>query len=906
MDLNKKLSDKHYLSIQLVITGIILIATYGFLFFSGKLNIYWDIGGDTYASYWPSYAFFSDYIRNPPYGGWSFKMGLGGNIFAYSSFLLDPFNLIVLLFPKSTIEYGILLAAIAKFFTVSILAHLFLKQIGFRGIPLVIGSLIYTFSGYMVGWGQHYQFATMFCLFTFVLYAFERWMFTAKWILLTLATALLIGCNIYFSYMIFLFLILYYIIRYCILNTFNFKEFLFHGMKTALILFIGVALAAILVLPQVYVILQSPRVTGRMIPCLQFAPISEYITIVCRFLSNNILGIQYFSGKASVNTNFYEAPFLYCGIISFFVIPRLFSKRNFKKVYLVVTGLVIFALLFPSFTNLVFNAFSAYTYRWTFLLIPIISISVAKGLTISLSEEKSFKNINIFISHFIFFVGIGIIIFKNRIFATNDQFIIVILSVAVLLLSTMAYLLLFNIGGLNKKKTVISTLLVLVVMFDISANAFISTNLRISVKQSDKNTIVSYFDSTNDAVRYLKENDKDFYRINKTYYQEVLSDALFQGFYGEKQYNSMTAKSIWDLIHKMDLGHPSLIRGFYDKYDLRNLTSVKYMLSKESTNLDGYKFVSKQGDVYIYENLNSLPLAFTYNSFIRQATFDNLDLYQKQKTMYNSFLLPENSSYIPSDEMYEVKEFKDIQTNQLEIKKPYYHDITEIVNDFPSVLKYTANSVDPQIYIRLDKVNTNSMTLKFTAKSPLASNGKIYLKINGKEYNEVDCVPFVVIQGEKTYIINITSLDVQEIRLDLSESPGEYEITNVSLFEQDNTQFTEQIERIKNSALNIEQFSDNYISGNISVTSDKMLYFSIPYDKGWTALVDNKDVQLHNINIAFMGLPIDAGEHKIELKYNPPGFSIGLYITIITIIILGLYFTISWAFIKTNERNKKC
>lgn len=903
MNFNKKLSDKHYLSIQLIATGLILIVTYGFLFFSGKLNIYLDIGADTYCSYWPGYAFFSDYIRKPPYGGWSFQIGLGSNLFSYYSLFLDPFNFIVLLFPKSVIEYGIFLATIAKFFTVSILSHLFLKQMGFIEIPLVIASLIYTFSGYMVGWGQHYQFATMFCLFTFILYAFERWMYSSNWFLLTLATALLIGCNTYFSYMIFLFFILYYIIRYCTLNTFNLKEFLFHSIKTAMVLFIGVALAAMLVLPQVYVTLQSPRVTGRIIPHLQLAPISEYLTIMCRFLSNNILGIHYFSGKTGVYTNFYEAPFLYVGVISLFVIPRLYSKRNYKKIYLVVTTLVIIVLLFPSASNLVFNAFSTYTYRWTFLLTPIMSMAVAKGLTISLNEEKSFKNLNIFIAHFIFFVCIVIIILKNRIFVTSEQFIIVILSIVVLFITTMAYLLLFNLGIINKKRTVFSTLLLLIVMFDLSANTFISTNLRYSIKQKDKNTI-SYFDSTNDAVSYLKENDKGFYRINKTYSQVDLSDALFQGFYGEKQYSSLINKGILDLIYTMDLRekYSNHFYGFDDKYDLRNLTSVKYMLSKEPTKRDGYVLLSKQGDVYIYENINCLPLAFTYNSFISQATFNSLDLYQKQKIMYSSFVLPDNSSYTPGNEVPEVKEFKEVKATQLEMKRPYYKDITEIKSDFPKVLKYATSSVDSQIYIGLKETNTSSMTLKFTAKSPSESNGKIYLKIKGKDYNEIDSVPFAVIQGEKTYIVNISTLDVEEIRLDLSELPGEYEIENISLFEQDNTQFTSMIKNIKNGALNIDQFSDNYISGNISVTNNKMIYFSIPYDKGWTAVVDNKTVQLHNINIAFMGLPISAGEHKIELKYNTPGFFMGSHITIITIMLLCLYFIVGW-FIK-KRRNK--
>ncbi len=899
MIISKKLEDKHYLNIQLIATCIILFVTYGFLFFSGKLNIYMDIGADTYCNYWPGYAFFSDYIRNPPYGGWSFQLGLGSNIFTYYSLLFDPFNIIVLLFPKGIIEYGIFLATVAKFLTVSIVSHFFLKQMGYRGIPLVAASLVYTFSGYMVGWGQHYQFATMFCLFTFVLYGFERWLNLGKWLTLSLAIALLIGCNTYFSYMIFLFLVLYYILRYFSINQFNVKKFVFHGIKTAWVLLIGVALASVLVLPQVYVTLQSPRVSGRIIPQLQIASLGEYFTIVCRFLSNNILGIHYFSGRTSVYTNFYEAPFLYVGVLSLFIIPRLFSKRNFKEIYLFSALLVLFSLAFPSFSNLVFNAFSTFTYRWTFILVPVMSIAVAKGLTISMNEEKTYRSLNVIVAHVIFFVCLPILIFRNKIFLTNEQFIIVLASIGVLILSALAYLLVLNLGYKFKKKTLFSALFLLVLIFDLGTNTFISANLRYSIKQSDKNNI-PYFDNTNSAVGYLKGIDKGFYRVNKTYSQVDLADALFQGFNGEKQYNSIINKLIWDLIDTMDLRekYSNHFYGFDDKYDLRNLTSVKYMLSKDQVNFDGYKLLAKQGDVNIYENLNSLPLSFTYDSFMSFDTFSKLDMYQKQRAMYSSFVLPQNSSYIPDSSIPETKELKSIEGKSLNMKKPYYKDITETTNNFPRQLKYTANSADSQIYIGLETTNRSSMILKFTANSPVSTNGRLYLKLTGKEYNEIYSVPFVVIPGEKDYLVNIASLDVEEIRLDLSEAPGEYEIKNLTLSEPDKNQIISDINKLRNNELEIKEFSDYSIKGDIVVDGNKMLYFAIPYDKGWTAFVDNKPVQLHNINIAFMGLPLGEGNHHIEIKYKVPGLSIGLTITIITTISLFLYFVVRRFFTK--------
>lgn len=49
-----------------------------------------------------------------------------------------------------------------------------------------------------------------------------------------------------------------------------------------------------------------------------------------------------------------------------------------------------------------------------------------------------------------------------------------------------------------------------------------------------------------------------------------------------------------------------------------------------------------------------------------------------------------------------------------------------------------------------------------------------------------------------------------------------------------------------------------------------MLLFSIPFDKGWTAKVDGAAVPLERVDIGFMGLVLEKGEHRVELEYRVP------------------------------------
>ncbi|MBN1353343.1 MAG: YfhO family protein, partial [Candidatus Omnitrophica bacterium] len=100
--------------------------------------------------------------------------------------------------------------------------------------------------------------------------------------------------------------------------------------------------------------------------------------------------------------------------------------------------------------------------------------------------------------------------------------------------------------------------------------------------------------------------------------------------------------------------------------------------------------------------------------------------------------------------------------------------------------------------------------------------------------------------------------------------------------------FKKAIDNRKEDTLNITEYNDNLIKGAIILRQKKMLFFSIPYDKGWKAYVDGKEQKLKLITIGFMGLLLDKGEHTIELIYFPPYVIIGFIISILALIVYFL------------------
>ena len=61
---------------------------------------------------------------------------------------------------------------------------------------------------------------------------------------------------------------------------------------------------------------------------------------------------------------------------------------------------------------------------------------------------------------------------------------------------------------------------------------------------------------------------------------------------------------------------------------------------------------------------------------------------------------------------------------------------------------------------------------------------------------------------------------------------------------------------------------------------DTYVYFSVPYDDGWTATVDNKETQIVKSG-GMMLIKVPAGTHEVVFTYSTPGFKIGALIAIV-------------------------
>lgn len=79
----------------------------------------------------------------------------------------------------------------------------------------------------------------------------------------------------------------------------------------------------------------------------------------------------------------------------------------------------------------------------------------------------------------------------------------------------------------------------------------------------------------------------------------------------------------------------------------------------------------------------------------------------------------------------------------------------------------------------------------------------------------------------------------------------------------------------------------------ITLDKSKLVFFSVPYESGWTAYVNGKPADIERVSYGFMAVKAERGENKIEFRYETPGLKTGSIMTLCgtTLLLIYLLFT---------------
>lgn len=135
-----------------------------------------------------------------------------------------------------------------------------------------------------------------------------------------------------------------------------------------------------------------------------------------------------------------------------------------------------------------------------------------------------------------------------------------------------------------------------------------------------------------------------------------------------------------------------------------------------------------------------------------------------------------------------------------------------------------------------------------------------------------------------TYILS-SGAETDRLKIGLSE--GNYTLSDL-------TGYTLKTEHMKHEGISvpeteaIEKDGKTVFSGSIGMQENGYFITSYPYRQGYRVLVDGKETEPEKVNTAFLGFPLTAGNHSIEIIYIAPGFQTGLTISGLSLLGLAL------------------
>ncbi len=102
--------------------------------------------------------------------------------------------------------------------------------------------------------------------------------------------------------------------------------------------------------------------------------------------------------------------------------------------------------------------------------------------------------------------------------------------------------------------------------------------------------------------------------------------------------------------------------------------------------------------------------------------------------------------------------------------------------------------------------------------------------------------------------------------------------------------FYENCDDRASSACSSFAFDKDGFSATANLDKENLVFFSVPYDQGWTAKVDGEKAKIVRANYGLMAVYVPAGEHEIRFDYRPYGFGAGCAVSGAALLVILVLF----------------
>ncbi|KXT76106.1 ABC transporter, permease protein [Streptococcus sp. DD12] len=809
-------------------------------------GIYWNSNTTILVSdAFHQYAIFASTFSRMLHGEgslfYTFTSGAGLNFYALIGYYLGSlFSFVYYFFTAESMANGIYLITLLKFGTIGLTTSYSLQKI-YPKLPfkaLLLLSTSYSLMSFATSQLEINMWLDVFMILPLIILGLHQLITQKKTNLYFVTLTLLFIENYYLGYMVAIFLFFYFLVQ----MSWNWKQGWRRLFLFGLVSILSALSSSIMLLPS-YLDLSSH---------------GEQFSQFTQLLTENSWYLDLFAKNlvASYDTTKYGAiPMIYVGLVPFSLTLIFFTLSSIKR-RVRVAYFALIVLLVASFylqpLDLIWQAMHApnmFLHRYSWLLSFMLIILSAEVLT----RLDKIKNLQISVSFSIISLGF----FATWLFSSHYSFLEpfhFIISFTFLF----AYLLAFwGVSQHKLQQSVFYLVLLSFGLFEISVNTYYQiVGLGNEWNFPSKEGYLQNYSQTESLVTKAKADNTNFFRLEKLLPQTG-NDSMKFDYNGISQFSSIRntqSSHTLDLLGFKSSGTNLNLRYQNNTLLMDSLFGIRYNISQQNPEKFGFTLKEQSNNLYLYQNDYANSLAIMTDRPYQDVSF-NLNTLDNQSSLVNQ-LTGLNLQYFTrlTSTLHESSNVID-NNGFVTVKKP--------VNDIYTTVTYTVNvPAERQVYLSLPNLSFGTST-----------NTTVQIAVNGQvqQYTTDNTFSFFNIgyfSQNSQVSVTLQFPDTQEV----SYSKPTFYALNIPNYL---TAMTTLTNRKVDTTV-----SGNQVTSHFTTDNKTSLFYTIPYDKGWSATVNGHKVAIHQAQEGFMTVSIPKGSGTVTLTFIPNGFKTGCLLSL--------------------------
>ena len=809
-------------------------------------GIYWNsdtspLLGDGFHQY----VIFDVALRNILHGNgslfYTFTSGLGLNFYALSSYYLGSFlSPLVYFFDLTNMPDAVYLTTLLKFGLIGLSTYFSLNKL-FQSIPKPLKlalSTSYALMSFTVSQLEIKTWLDVFILIPLIITGLQLLITEKKLLLYFTSLSILFIQNYYFGYMTALFLIFWYLCQI----SWDFKTRKSSVLDFIVISFLAGMASLILTLPTLF----------------DLQTHGEKLTEVTKFQTESSWYLDLFAKQfiGSFDTTKYGAiPMIFVGLLPFILTILFFTLKSIKF-HVKLIYAIFFAFLIASFYIEALDLFwqgmhtpNMFLHRYAWIFSTLLIYTAAEVL----NRLKELKLWNLLMSLLIVLTGfLATMYFKSHYSFLTDLNILL----------TLEFLVVYSLLLLAVIKKFISVnlfavLISLFIMLEMSLNA--SSQIDGIAKEWGFASRSAYSRDIPSMESFSTYIGNSFTRTEKLQTQTG-NDSMKFNYNGISQFSSVRNRSASSTLDKLGFkssGTNLNLRYGNNSILADSLFGIQYNISDSPSDKYGFQDVYQKDNLTLYENQFSLPIAFASQSVYNDVKF-------------NEHTLDNQASFL-----------NQLANVDFDYFSPVPYDKTENTDDLISVT--SSSNENATIQYQIEVPENSQVYLSFTnLHFSNDKQKKVDILVNGekKTFTADNTFSFFNLgytKEKKTFNIHVSFPGNSQVSF---ESPTFYRLDTQTL--------TEAIQKIKEQPVTVST-SKNKVFATYEVQQDTSIFFTIPYDKGWSAYQDGKKIEIKQAQTGFMKVDVPKGKGTITLSFIPNGFITGAICSFTSLLLFGIY-----------------